>query len=404
MESTDKSIIESISLLSTSTNEVLENLRKEIDDNKNLTSEKLTESENSLVSRFGDVDKEIKGLHEASTRHAQIMHSVEMLEDKLNNLDERQPKLKSDLQKLEINVISNTEKIFALEEMNVIQVEKAQYVETLSARVNQIDEMRQQSEAKSQEHLTTRNEEISKELDDFKNNFSSSVKSIELLTPRVDSLETKMKNNMEEVSNRIKSTSEETSNVLKMMREEQKSSVVRTEDKIHIVHSNVHSIQSEIESSFNDQEAKLQKMLSVTEDHSNLFTTITSSINNMETKMSSYDSKQKAVTENILITSEAQLTEFRSKFDSRITEIMRRIDEHSDQFDQNELSIVDLKKVVGENYLHTQRDLEELRKRIGNEQESVVMRISEQRETIESLFNSLQEKIERHEKTQTREV
>jgi len=180
-------------------------------------------------------------------------------------------------------------------------------------------------------------------------------------------------------------------------------SVVRTEEKIHIVHSNVHSIQSEIESSFNDQEAKLQKMLSVTEDHSNLFTTITSSINNMETKMSSYDSKQKAVTENILITSEAQLTEFRSKFDSRITEIMRRIDEHSDQFDQNELSIVDLKKVVGENYLHTQRDLEELRKRLGNEQESVVMRISEQRETIESLFNSLQEKIERHEKTQIRE-
>ena len=172
--------------------------------------------------------------------------------------------------------------------MNVIQVEKAQYVETLSARVNQIDEMRQQSEAKSQEHLTTRNEEISKELDDFKNKFLSSVQSIELLTPRVDSLETKMKNNMEEVSNRIKSTSEETSNVLKMMREEQKSSIVSTEEKIHIVHSNVHSIQSEIESSFNDQEAKLQKMLSVTEDHSNLFTTITSSINNMETKMSSF--------------------------------------------------------------------------------------------------------------------
>jgi chromosome segregation ATPase len=403
LETSDKGIIESITLLSTSTNEDLAKLRKDIDDNKKLTSEKLTESENILVSRFGDVDKEIKGLHEANTRHSQIMHSVEMLEDKLNNLDERQPKLKSDLQKLEVNVIANTEKIFALEEMNVMQVEKAQYVETLSAKVNQIDEMRQQSEAKSQEHLKTRNEVISKELDDLKAKFSSSVKSIELLTPRVDSLETEMKNNMEEVSHKIKSTSEETSNVLKMMREEHKSSIVSTEEKIHIVKSNVQSIQSDIESSFNDQDAKLQKMLYVTEDHSNLFTSITSSINNMETKMSSYDSKQKAVTENILITSEAQLNEFRNKFDSRITEIMRRIDEHSDQFDQNELSIVDLKKVVGENYLHTQRDVEELRKRLGNEQESVVMRISEQRETIESLFNSLQEKIERHEKTQIRE-
>ena len=120
--------------------------------------------------------------------------------------------------------------------------------------------------------------------------------------------------------------------------------------------------------------------------------------------MSSYDSKQKAVTENLLITSEAQLNEFRNKFDSRISEIMRRIDEHSDQFDQSELSLVDMKKVVGENYFHTQRDIEELKKRLGTEQESVVMRISEQRETIESLFNSLQEKIERHEKTQIREV
>merc|ERR550532_4009970 len=403
LESSDKSIIERITALVTSTNEDLAKLRRHIDENKNMLAEKMTESDKNLVSRFGDVDKEIKSLNDASTRHAQIMHSVEMLEDKLNNLDEKQPKIKSDLQKLEGTVISNTEKIFALEEMNVIQVEKAQYVEKLSARVNQMDEMRQQSEAKSQEQLTNKNEEISKELDDLRGKLSSSVRSIELLTPRVDNLETKMTQNMEEVSIRIKSTSEETSNVLNKIKEEQKSSIISTEEKIKIVKSDVHAIQSEMESCFNDQEAKLQKILSATEDHSNLFTSITTNINSMETKMSSYDSKQKAVTENILVTSEAQLTEFRSKFDSRITEIMRRIDEHSDQFDQNELSIVDLKKVVGENYLHTQRDLEELRKRLGNQQESVVMRISEQRETIESLFNSLQEKIERHEKTQIRE-
>merc|ERR550532_997454 len=253
LESSDKSIIERITALVTSTNEDLAKLRRHIDENKNMLAEKMTESDKNLVSRFGDVDKEIKSLNEASTRHAQIMHSVEMLEDKLNNLDEKQPKIKSDLQKLEVNVISNSEKIFALEEMNVIQVEKAQYVEKLSARVNQIDEMRHQSEAKSQEQLTNKNEEMSKELDDLRGKLSSSVRSIELLTPRVDNLETKMTQNMEEVSIRIKSTSEETSNVLNKIKEEQKSSIISTEEKIKIVKIDVHSIQSEMESCFNDQ-------------------------------------------------------------------------------------------------------------------------------------------------------
>merc|ERR1712110_346327 len=78
LESSDKSIIERITVLSTSTNEDLAKLRRDIDENKNVLADKMTESDKSLVSRFGDVDKEIKSLNEASTRHAQIMHSVEM--------------------------------------------------------------------------------------------------------------------------------------------------------------------------------------------------------------------------------------------------------------------------------------------------------------------------------------
>ena len=404
LESSDKSIIERITQIDNSTNEGIKKLRKDIDDNLSLLSTKIAESDKDFVSRFGDVDKEIKVLNEACNRYVQIMQTVEMLDDKINNLDEKQPKLRSDLQKLEVNVLSNTEKLVSLEELNVVQTEKAEYVETLSARINQIDEMRQQSEVKAQEQLLNKDDQMEKVLEDIRVKISSNIKSIDSLTPRVNTLETRMSQNMEEVSKRIKSASEETSNVLKVIREEQKSSIVSTEEKIQSVKGNVLSLQSELESGFSDHEAKLQKMLSATEEQSNLFTSITTNISNMESKMSSYDSKQKAVTENLLITSEAQLNEFRNKFDSRISEIMRRIDEHSDQFDQSELSLVDMKKVVGENYFHTQRDIEEIRKRLGTEQEAVVMRISEQRETIESLFNSLQEKIERHEKTQIREV
>merc|ERR1719445_2792695 len=263
--------------------------------------------------------------------------------------------------------------------------------------------MRQQSEAKSRENSESSNMKLSKEMSNLRNKIETNSSTIGILGPRIDKIEVDMNKSIGSVTEKMRQTSDETNNMFEKMKEDMKSSLVSTEDKMNLIRNGMQSIQAENDSCFNDHELKLQKILSATEEHSNFFTTITSNIASMETKMSSYDSKQKAVTENILITSEAQLTEFRNKFDSRITEIMRRIDEHSDQFDQNELSIVDLKKVVGENYLHTQRDLEELRKRLGNEQESVVMRISEQRETIESLFNSLQEKIERHEKTQIRE-
>jgi len=187
------------------------------------------------------------------------------------------------------------------------------------------------------------------------------------------------------------------------MKEDMKASLISTEDKMNLIRNGMQSIQAENDSCFNDHELKLQKILSATEEHSNFFTTITSNIASMENKMSSYDSKQKAVTENLLITSEAQLNEFRNKFDSRITEIMRKVDSHSDQFDQNELNLVDLKRKFDENYVHTQRDLDEIRKKISNEKEVVVMKIREHKESLESFFSSLEEKIELIETTQIKE-
>jgi len=176
-----------------------------------------------------------------------------------------------------------------------------------------------------------------------------------------------------------------------------------TDEKIISIKTNIESLQSEFDAGLNDHDQKLKKLLSATEEHSSFFTTITANMSNIENTMSSYDSKQKAVTENLLVTSEAQLTEFRNKFDSRISEIMRRMDDHSDKFDQNELNLVDLKRKLDENYLHTQRDLEELRKKCGNDKEFVVMKINETKETVESVFNSLEEKIELLETTQIKE-
>merc|ERR1719348_1697511 len=227
--------------------------------------------------------------------------------------------------------------------------------------------------------------------------------SIGILVPRMDKMESDMNKSIESVTEKIRQTSDETNNMFVKMKEDMKASLISTEDKMNLIRNGMQSIQAENDSCFNDHELKLQKILSATEEHSNFFTTITSNIASMENKMSSYDSKQKAVTENLLITSEAQLNEFRNKFDSRITEIMRKVDSHSDQFDQNELNLVDLKRKFDENYVHTQRDLDEIRKKISNEKEVVVMKIREHKESLESFFSSLEEKIELIETTQIKE-
>ena len=123
--------------------------------------------------------------------------------------------------------------------------------------------------------------------------------------------------------------------------------------------------------------------------------------------MTSYDQRQKAITENLLITSEAQLNEIRNKFDSRISELIKRTDEHSDLFEQTEVKIVhmyDQSNKVEEDLFHTQRDVEELKKQGGNERELVVLKIKEQKETLEAFFRSLEQKVETIETTQIKEV
>merc|ERR1712227_233592 len=346
---------------------------------------------------------QIKTLNDASNRHAQIMHSVELLDDKINNIDEKQPKIKAELEKLDVSMLSISQKVVSMEESMMMQVEKSKFVESLNARVTQLDEMRQQSEARAKENSESETLKVSKEMSELRNKMEANSNSIGILVPRMDKIESDMNRSIESVTEKIRQTSDETNNMFVKIREDMKASLISTEDKMNLIRNGMQSIQAENDSCFNDHELKLQKILSATEEHSNFFTTITSNIASMESKMSSYDSKQKAVTENLLITSEAQLNEFRNKFDSRITEIMRKVDSHSDQFDQNELNLVDLKRKFDENYVHTQRDLDEIRKKISNEKDLIVMKIREHKETLESLFTSLEEKIELIETTQIKE-
>merc|ERR1719312_480539 len=141
-------------------------------------------------------------------------------------------------------------------------------------------------------------------------------------------------------------------------------------------------------------------LLTANEEHSSFFEKVTTNISSIETRMTSYDQRQKAITENLLITSEAQLNEIRNKFDNRIAELVKRTDE------QTEVKIVhmyDQSNKIEEDLFHTQRDVEDLKKQGGNEKELVVMKIKEQKETLEAFFRSLEQKVETIETTQIKE-
>merc|ERR1719435_872294 len=200
--------------------------------------------------------------------------------------------------------------------------------------------------------------------------------------------------------------SNETKNILELLRKEVDGALVTNMEKIIEFEKDVQNLRKDNELSFSDHDNKIMNLLTTTEEHSSFFEKDTSNISTIENKMTSYDQRQKAITENLLITSEAQLNEIRNKFDARISELIKRTDEHNDLFEQTEVKIVhmnDQSNKLEEDLFHTQRDVEELKKIGGNDRELVVLKIKEQKETLEAFFRSLEQKVETIETTQIKE-
>merc|ERR1712142_762999 len=212
--------------------------------------------------------------------------------------------------------------------------------------------------------------------------------------------------NRDQVSDMKIELSKETKNLLDALRREVDGALVTNMEKIIEFEKDVQNLRKDNELSFSDHDTKIMNLLSATEEHSSFFEKVTANISSIENKMGSYDQRQKAITENLLITSEAQLNEIRNKFDNRIAELIKRTDEHSNQFEQTEVKIVHMynqSNKLEEDLFHTQRDIEELKKMGGNDRELVVLKIKEQKETLEAFFRSLEQKVETIETTQIKE-
>ena len=228
---------------------------------------------------------------------------------------------------------------------------------------------------------------------EMNNTATKNLHKLEILEDKINNIDDeqiKFKNQIQEVSKTIKSQALSVEKVCSDMKTELANSVAETNKKV----DDMKNIQISNSTHLEDHEQKLNNVLALTGDQSEISSAITSRIQSMETKLSSYDEKNKTLTENILVTSETQLKDFRNKFDSRIAELVKRTDQHSDQFDQAELNMVDLIKKIDERKHHVDRDFDEIKRNAAQERDLLIIQVKEQNDKFESVFNSIDEKVE----------
>merc|ERR1719309_465194 len=457
------------------------------------------------VKRISDLEKtelsnssEIKILSEASSRYYQHIQALEILSDKVSNMEDNQDRSQTKL-KIELidNITKNIEemkkfcastidkvddtlsirvthledgekdiidKIEAIQDFAYRQEEKTRFVETLSSRVNKMDEMRQQSEAKTSQELEVRASRSALEIQELRRNLELTLSELERSmkeeTRTIKSDNAELKRNGDSLMNQLQSLADVmdkkiNTDVLprigqldsaivnfqkdvRQSREEIKSfkseateikrngdylkdqlanfedvmdKRINTDIMPRIVHldsvvdgfeKDVTLIKSEQEAVIHNQHEKITTLISSKEEHSKIFERISSDITKIETRLTSGDQKTKAIAENLLITSEGQFTEMKHYFEGKINELLSITNEHGEMFEQQD----DRLAQIIEQARRFQQDLLQTNKEVdelkrqGSEDRELV--VIKHRETRDTL-QSFFESLETIQSTQNQE-
>merc|ERR1719394_1704873 len=365
------------------------------------------------VKRISDLEKtelsnssEIKILSEASSRYYQHIQALEILSDKVSNMEDNQDRSQTKL-KIELidNITKNIEemkkfcastidkvddslsirvthledgekdiidKIEAIQDFAYRQEEKTRFVETLSSRVNKMDEMRQQSEAKTSQELEVRASRNALEIQELRRNLELTLSELE--------------RNMKEETRSIKSDNAE-------LKRNGDSLMNQLDSVVDGFEKDVTLIKSEQEAVLHNQHEKITTLISSKEEHSKIFERISSDITKIETRLTSGDQKTKAIAENLLITSEGQFTEMKHYFEGKINELLSITNEHGEMFEQQDdrlAQIIEQARRFQQDLLQTNKEVDELKRQGSEDRELVVIKHRETRDTLQSFFESLE--------------
>merc|ERR1712212_643357 len=316
-------------------------------------NEKLAEIKNDSelqLKRIADLEhvdqvhgSDIKTLFDTSSRYLQNIQELEILNDKVSNMDDyhtwSENKMKVELietitKKSEQNLSQNivkleeesrelSEKIVSLQNFAMVQEQRTSMMDTLSSRVNQIDEMRQQSESKTKQEVEERETRNATEMKDMRRKLEFALGELEkhineeARSLRSDSIDLRKRvENLRDNLAKYEDVIDKKINTDIMTRIEYLDNVVSVYEK------DMSSFRNDTVSKISRHEESIVQLISSKEEHSSKIESHSSIFSKVETRLVDMDKKTKAVAESLLITSEGQFTEMKKEYDGQIAELV----------------------------------------------------------------------------------
>jgi len=385
---------------------------------------RISELEKNEITNSSD----IKTLMETSSRYLQHIQDLEILNDKVNNMDDTHSRTESrlrteligsmtlnaeDIKNFCISNINKTEqsilekitilkdecdemseKVVAIQDFAALQEQKAHFVETLSSRVNQMDEMRQQSEAKVKQEFDEKDQRNASEIQELKHHLQIALSDLEKQmktdTRLLKAETTELRKNG---SNLLERLAVYEDNIDKRINTNIMPKIEHLDILITDFGKEVNKLRNENSAEFNSQGQKIISLFTAKEEHSSILERHSSNISTIESKIITYDHKQKAIAESLLITSEGQFTEMKNRFDAKIAELISITNDQGSMLGHHDNRLAEISeqsRKLEKELQYTNQEVEELKRQGGEDRGLVVMRFKETNDTLESFFRSLE--------------
>jgi len=257
----------------------------------------------------------------------------------------------------------NKEKLISMEEAYHIQGEKAVYVESMMSKM---DEMRQQSEAKSKEELSASLQNNTRAIDTLRIEIEARITNIfEQLTTELQTIRT---------SQEMLGTS---------MQEDQ---------------------QKAIQNFGQEQESKIVAIMKIIENHKTLIEKTHTSVTKITERVIQNETVQNNSQETFILENTAKINQLQDMFERQIASLLSQNAEQQTMIVSNLEDINDSRQQLTSFTAGIMQDIKDIKDTHESEKELIVSRIQENTNTLEAFFNTLGTRVDKIETTQIQET
>jgi hypothetical protein len=283
------------------------------------------------LKRIADLEKvdqvhgsDIKTLFDTSSRYLQHIQELEILNDKVSNMDDyhtrSENKMKVELietitknsetmktfcqtsiEKSEQNLSQNivkleedsrdlSEKIVCLQNFAMVQEQKTSIMDTLSSRVNQIDEMRQQSESMTKQEVEERESRNATEMKDMRRKLEFALGELEKhINEEARSLRSDSIDLRKRVENLRDNLAKYEDVIDKKINTDIMTRIAHLDNVVSAYEKDMSSFRSDTVSKISRHDESILQLISIKEEHSSKIESHSSIFNKVETRLVDMD-------------------------------------------------------------------------------------------------------------------